>query len=352
MREAERRLPPAPCCLSRDQVLDYKHFWKRFGLVANPSYACYYTKLSGIFDTGYVPNDLFYTGIERVLNNPNDTYHYANKNLFELNFEASLFPKTLLRYFSQTFYDEEYRELSAEKAFNKLRQINEPFVRKIAEESCGGHGVSFHDPRTLDSGRHSNELWGRFLNESRPFLIQEKIKQGDFTAAFNPGSVNTFRVVTLRRPVTGDAVVLKRILRMGVEGSQVDNQSSGGLSVGMFDCGRLNTIAFDGRGNGYPAHPTSKVPFAAKRFAAVKELDAFALSFSRFAPTLRLLALDIAQQQNGSFICLEVNTYGMQIDFLQTFDGGLFSEHTADVLAYCAEHAANSSFKYVRGFYF
>lgn len=352
MRESERCLAVLGKPPSYEQIQIYEQYWKRFGLRADPVCLKYYMRVSGIFDTRYVPNDLFYTRIERVLNNPNDAFHYANKNLLDRNFEPTLFPKTLLRYFLGAFYDSDYQELHPHKALAALGEIDEPFVKKISEESCGGHGVSFHELADSDSMARRGETLPEILNESRPFLIQRRITQSDFARRFHPGSVNTFRVVTLRRPISGEVVVLKRILRMGVNACQVDNQSSGGISVGVFDCGRLNAIAYDSSGRAYSFHPTSKVAFANKRFAAVRELDNFAIGFNRFTPTLRLLALDIAQQEDETFVCLEVNTYGMQIDFLQTYDGGLFAEYTDEVMTYCLENATSASFRYVRGFYF
>ena len=274
--------------------------------------------------------------------------------MLEKYYGAEHCPETFLRYHSKTLYDQDFNIVGPMQAKLILDGIQSDVVCKLAEESCGGHGVRFfanRGGRFIDNDNVELDLAG-LMSAGDSFLLQKAIAQSRFTASFNSSSVNTFRVVVLRRPASGEWVVLRRILRMGVGDAQVDNQSSGGISVGLFDDGRLNHQAFDGDGHSYNQHPTSGVQFSDAVFEDCHSLDKFTLELAVGVPSLRLLSFDIVQCQAGGFKCLEVNTYGMQIDFLQTFDGGMFGDYTEEVVNYCLENQNLHSYRHVRGFYY
>jgi hypothetical protein len=332
---------------------EYCRYWSRFGFKVSRDWFDFYHNLSGKGCIRYVPSDVYYVKIERILNDPNVAYAWANKNLLGNNFGGEYFPETLFHFMSKDLYDSDYNEISLEAANEIIKLSGEDAVLKIAEESCGGHGVEFYQWKggQLLSKEKPLSL-NKLVKKGRPFILQKSISQGEFTASFNSSSVNTFRVVTCRLPKSGKVVVLKRILRIGVGNSKVDNQSSGGISVGIFNDGNLNEKAFDGKGNSYVQHPTTKINFKGQCFDAVRELDQFAIRLAAGVPGLRILSLDIVQCVDNTFKCLEVNTYGMQIDFLQTFDGGMFGPFTDEIIDYCLREQDRYSYIHVRGFYF
>jgi len=353
LRLMRKRCPAFFMERERVEEAAYRNYWSRFGWRVGVDWYRYYRNRSGKNLLSYVPNDVYYCKIERALNDPNQCAFWANKNLFEKHFGIDPFPKTYVRVIFGSIYDGEYNEITIDQARSILISASCDVVLKIAEESCGGHGLTFYLWRDgwLYDGVNSLDL-RLLVNAGQPCLLQKIIRQAEFCSRFNPSSVNTFRVVTLRRPKTGEVVVLKRILRIGVGPSKVDNQSSGGISVGIFDDGRLNCQAFDRDGVSFENHPTTGIRFSGQHYDMVTNLNAFAVSIARGVPSLRLLSLDIAMCDDGSFKCIEVNTYGMQIDFLQTFDGGMFDPYTEEVIDYCLERADRSAFRYIRGFYF
>ena len=77
------------------------------------------------------------------------------------------------------------------------------------------------------------------------FLMQERVKQHHSLDELYAGAVNTVRLVTVRDLRSGGIEVLPSILRVGANGSRVDNTSQGGIAVGFdLQTGRLNELGF------------------------------------------------------------------------------------------------------------
>ena len=69
------------------------------------------------------------------------------------------------------------------------------------------------------------------------YIIQERVKQHPQIACLNNSSLNTFRVITLRRG--SDVLVLSVVIKIGKNGEIVDNGHSGGYFVGVNSSGLL-----------------------------------------------------------------------------------------------------------------
>ena len=138
-------------------------------------------------------------------------------------------------------------------------------------------------------------------------VIERYLEQHPEMARFNPSSVNTLRYWVLRRAAAPPEVILG-YLRIGREGSVVDNQSSGGIVAPVdLKTGRLSE-AIDGLPSRrcFPAHPDhgariegQVIPF----FEASLELAARCLL--PFFP-LRFAGVDIAVTDHGPCV-IELN---------------------------------------------
>ncbi|MGH0037135.1 MAG: sugar-transfer associated ATP-grasp domain-containing protein [Myxococcota bacterium] len=144
------------------------------------------------------------------------------------------------------------------------------------------------------------ELGGSFLVES--YLVQHP----DY-AAFNPSSVNTLRLWTLQ-PLGGDPKVVLGYLRIGRQGSLVDNQCSGGIVAPVdLDTGLLRA-ALDGlpERREYPSHPDHGAAIEGQKACRLDE----AVSLARHAlgafPKLRFAGFDIAMTGEGPAV-IEMN---------------------------------------------
>ncbi len=125
--------------------------------------------------------------------------------------------------------------------------------------------------------------------------------------------------------------VLPPVLRMGINHSHVDNQSSGGIVCGINPDGRLKSCAFSEHGVRYDRHPQGFV----FQDCVVPSLDESIEMVTRLAqrfPDFRLIAWDIAIGEDAEPILIEANLSCGGIDLMQHNNGPLFGDLTDDVL--------------------
>ena len=193
----------------------------------------------------YLPEDIWHLRIEPVLNNKAYNKAFNDKNLYDFKNYGVLFPKTYIHIIEGICYSPNYNFITDSEANNLLNRCNQ-FVAKKAIDSGGGKGVSFYDNK--DQSIDVDKLK---LNHGDNVIVQKIVKQHAWFEQFNKESINTIRVVTYRSVKDEKLHVLQMLLRMGKPGSKVDNQSSGGIAVGISSEGYLNSWGFDKLSNKY-----------------------------------------------------------------------------------------------------
>ncbi len=272
----------------------------------------------------YMP-DLFYQAfIDEYFTNPQHTRPFDDKNLYDVYFHDVLRPKTVFRKIRNSYLDESYSPISMEQAIEMASVANE-VILKVAKFSNGGKGVKF-----WNKDDHKKQELIDFLNSSTNIVCQEVLKQHAELNRLNATSVNTVRVMTL---LFDDQVhVLSSVLRMGINGSRVDNASSGGIVCGILPDGRLKNVAFDMLGNKFTKHPqgTAFETVTVPNFSHLIE-QAKSLAF-RFSSMSRLISWDFAVDEIGQHVLIESNLTRGQVDFHQLCNGPIFGDITEDVL--------------------
>jgi hypothetical protein len=138
-------------------------------------------------------------------------------------------------------------------------------------------------------------------------IVQRIIKQDRRMSAFSPASLNTIRVVTMYTK-NESIIVLATLMRCGIGDAFVDNWSAGGIAVGIDkETGHLNKHGFDKEGSRYTEHPTSKVMFEGFRVPEWQGIINLATKIQRAFPCYRILGTDIALQENGEPVLIEIN---------------------------------------------
>lgn len=117
------------------------------------------------------------------------------------------------------------------------------YILKPSIDSGGGKNVQFItivDGEPLDA-RGKRLLLGEIKKWYRGnFLIQRKIEQNDFFTQFHNSSTNTVRLMTYYSEYSDEVYPLKATMRMGVNNSTLDNETTGGISCGIYNNGHLN----------------------------------------------------------------------------------------------------------------
>ncbi|MBN1123653.1 MAG: hypothetical protein JXA82_01500 [Sedimentisphaerales bacterium] len=265
---------------------------------------------------------------------------FSDKNLYDKGQYRDLFPKTLLRNINGILYDSTYAPIVVKDPLMQLLNGCDEVIVKPSIDSGGGRSVELfvrNDDIYINHKGHVLSL--AHLNQifEKNYILQEKLTQHESLSRFNQSSVNTIRVFTYRSVVTEKVVALHAVLRIGREGSVVDNQASGGISVGIDNEGVLNKYAIDKMGNKYYRIGTIDLQHTYKliKFAEMIEL---ARKIATDYLYTRMLGFDITLDSDQAIRIIEINNGSIEINFHQMNSGPLFGCYTEEVIDYCVKN--------------
>ena len=318
-----KKLRPKEETLTERQKSEALAYWRKYTRVDDAGWTDFYHHHTGVYDPRFVPHDIFYAEIDRVLNPPYLAVGLEDKILYPRLFPGIRQPKILISKANGALWNEEGEPLTENQAMELCRR-EERVVCKEPIYSCGGHGV-----RLFDVSRQEEELRKVFGRYDR-LLVQPVVCQHEAMKEFNPTSLNTLRLMTYLREC-GESVLISQVLRMGSVGAVVDNISSGGCSCGILPDGRLKAYGYSSRAERIAAHPGGTV-FEGKRIPGYEEAVRQVRRLHRLLPQFGLLAWDIAIDGQGCPVLIEVNIGNASIDFMQLNNGPLFGEYTEEIL--------------------
>lgn len=288
-------------------------------------------------DLNIMPMELCINIVERVLTPSSFSDFYSDKNSLGKIVPKEYCPPIFLRNVRGAFYDGNYLVLSPESVDKLIASI--PLEKIILK------------PTRLDSGRGIDvfcKLSGGFFNGrgerlskqyldtnyKQDYLVQECLHQSDFTAQFNPSSVNTIRIATYR-DLQGDVHPLKAVLRIGAKGAVVDNSHSGGVACGLGSAGEIGKYICDIHGNRQNMFNGVDFENGCLMLPNYQEIQRFAVAVSQNVLHHDLVALDIALDEDNRPVLLEINTYGFAGWIFQLLSGTIFGEYTDEVMERC-----------------
>lgn len=286
----------------------------------------FYTNATGNFHADYMPDALYYQYIDPFFNDWEMAKYIDHKGLYRLMFPNAKQPKLLAYRMNGFWFDDAGCMMDFSEALSCIQSVKTCFIKQ-AVDSEGGHGIVF-----VDNSIVSNiELETTLFNLSFDVVVQEGLSQSKTLASINSSSVNTIRLLTLLRR-DGTVKIYSVILRMGIGGAKVDNASSGGITVGVEDDGRLKSCAYSSKGERFDRHPTSLVrfcDFVIPNFEIVKQT---VIDQAKNFPHFRLVSWDIALDDTDQPVVIEANLKFGEIDFHQLNNGSLFGDDTKDIL--------------------
>lgn len=317
----------------------HRELWSRLGVVSGDRWLRLHVNLTGLHDYTFCPEDIFFSRIERIMNDCDEAGHGPDDKsaLFQFVPKKNR-PDTVLRYVRGNFFDSDNNWLSKDLATEMLKG---EFVGKPCRSS-GGNGVVLKDD--FSPG------W-IIQNGGDTYEVQHKINQCKFTSQFNSSSVNTVRMMTMRCPWNGRIVVCRSMLRMGVSDAVIDNMMKGGLCVCVGDKGQLGKYAYDYDGKRFERHPVSGLTFAGMVHPGYEEMVKTAMLIHKNILSFNLLSFDMVQREDGTICVIEINATSQGITQLQYDFGGLFGEATEQLVEWCMEHGSLDTFKHFRTWY-
>lgn len=301
-----------------------KSFWG--GVKPNTKYLSLYNTHNTIFDPRYIPDDMYYSKIDLYFNNGVDCFALDDKNMYDLYFPHTKQPRTIIRKINGSFLDKDYHLISLDFAIEECKKERNIIIKK-AICSNGGKSIVFW---------HTNEgtdILKDKLSASYDFIVQEIITQHPDIAKLHPTSINTIRILTL---LFDDQVhILSAIIRMGANGSKVDNGHSGGVFCGIDKNGQLKDIAYTymtgQRFERY--HPTTGAVFSD---CIIPNFDKCKKMIRELAPRIsrvsRLTSWDLSITEDGSPTLIEVNLAYGGLFFHQITNGPVFGNMTKKII--------------------
>jgi hypothetical protein len=308
--------------ISADYNKRIKEYWLQYNLRINTRWHKIYSSRNGICDVRYIPEELYYTTIDRYFNDRRFYYGVTDKNYFSIWFSDIKQPKTVIRKINGFLYNADYRLIAFDDAINNCME-NENIVIKPTLDSRGGIDIYFW---TKKLGK--DELIEKIQRKSN-LIVQETIAQHEIISMIHPASINTIRAMTLL--IDDTAHILSCVLRMGINGSKVDNASAGGITCGIRENGQLKDVAYSRSGIRYDRHPQG-VRFNECFIPSFDKVKAMLLMLQEKMAHLRMISWDIAIGHDGEPILIEGNFRSGGPCVHQFNNGPLFGDLTDKVL--------------------
>jgi hypothetical protein len=120
----------------------YKNRWKSLHEHIDPLWYKVHSRISGVDNENYVPEDLHYGIIEPILNDYSFATAYADKNFYNKYYsDTSIFPETLLRNIHGLFYSSDYEHIQDIENINKIMDFEPKIIIKPSIDAWGGKMV-------------------------------------------------------------------------------------------------------------------------------------------------------------------------------------------------------------------
>lgn len=290
------------------------------------------------FTPNIVPEDIGHSIIEEMLNPKSYRRVYSDKNLFPFIVGSDNVPRTILcRINGGCLLDSAFRY--ADKDISFYTDSIDRLILKPTANSSSGRGIVLFC-RNNYSFVAVNEgiiLTKDYLVDyAKDFCLQEAIKQHHFMNSLCSSAVNTIRLCLYRSVKNDKPIITASILRIGKNGSIVDNAHAGGMFIGIdATTGKLGQHVMDQFGN--KSETWNGIDFTNKDLFIPNwdmVLD-FAKNIGRRILHHRLIALDIAIKEDGKPVLIEYNINCFSYWLFMLTNQECFGDYTDEVIEYC-----------------
>lgn len=311
--------------LTDAQKEELDSYYGRYGFCMKPYYNYYrfLTAANGVFSPRFIFGSFFNKEILPSFNTPQMSPAWSDKCYLDKLLPGVLVPRTILRNINGYFFDESFKPVNESCAKKIIGDHADPFIVKKSIFSSGGKSIKLQE--NFSEGA---EIFGGY---KKNFVVQEVVRQHPLLSDMNASSLNTLRIISLN--FKNKISILISALRVGAEGSCVDNISSGGVAFGVNDEGMLLPTAREYWGWPVP-HPKSEtvkknktmIPSFDKIIEVIKE------QHPRF-PHFGFIAWDFAVDNESRPVLVEINLGNFAVHPFQELAGRPFlGDITEEVL--------------------
>lgn len=323
----EKDLSDLPALSEKEkQAID--EVWGKYVMNNEYKYWQYYYKKTGKFDVNFVPDNIWFFYICKHFNDANFSKQMDDKALYDILLPNLKMPEIIIRVVNNRILDKDFNTISPKDIRGIVDKIN-GVILKPAKDSSGGKGIKIYS-------RDQYERIEFDIVQYRDAVIQPLVKQSECINRLNPSCINTIRISSLILK-NGEVIIPAAMIRLGVNGENVDNASAGGIFVGIDICtGRLKEYAQASKGSfskeKYYKHPNTGVEFKNYKIDGFDKIKQTIFNKAKYLPRTRLIGWDFCIDENNNPIIIEVNLENHGCEGMQIACGAYFGEYTKRVL--------------------
>lgn len=307
--------------LTKAEKEEIKDFYGRYGFRVNTVYHQWYYTVTGKHDVRFLPDWMLSCALTEKLNDVRMMHAWTDKSYLERFVPEAKYPTVLIRNVNGILFDSAFCPLTKKDA-QAILSDRERVIVKPSVDSGGGSNV-----QAFDGDIQLSAISNSFKSN---FVVQEFLRQHPSTAALNETSVNTIRIISLLWE--GEVYICGVTLRTGIKGAITDNISHGhGIAIGLQMDGTLDPICYANNGEAFETSTQYNLENG-HRIASVDKAVEFVQYHHQRLPYFKLIAWDLAVDENGHIVILEYNVKAIGITLFQYNTGPLFGELTEAVL--------------------
>lgn len=283
--------------------------------------------VTGVFYPNIVPELLFRTKIELLLNKGEFKYAWDDKSYLDVFLPDVKIPELIFRNINGVFYDKSFNILSKETVIEHLLKL-ERFVIKKSYDSGMGQGVQMiisERERILDA----LQLY------EKDYVIQKVFVQHPSLAQFNSSSVNVIRYNSIL--INEKVIPLNASLRIGAKGAfndaSINEKGEGMIVIGIDNNGRLKDKCYYASGVS-AVNELSPEFFSGMKIPGYEKMTEAIIQNHKRLGYFGFIGWDFVVDVDGNPVVMEYNLNGAGILYYQYTNGPLFGEYTKEVIEY------------------
>ena len=285
----------------------------------------HYTAFTGKFDPLYFPELLFIPEFERYMNPDRGIDHtLEDKNLLKLisGGVGIRMPETIVSCTNGILCDKDHQIIQWDDVVDMIPE--HLCFAKPTVNSDSGRGCMLID-------KNQKDILPKLKDLGNDFVVQERLVCSDSIQKIYSESVNTFRVMTY---IWDNKIQYAPvIMRIGRNGSFLDNAHAGGMFIAVNPDGTLHKTAFTEFKNEFVEHPNTHVAFEGYQIKNFEKVIQSAQKMHAAMSQLGVINWDFTIDENEQPVLIEANILGGSIWLFQMAWGrGVFGENTIPIL--------------------
>lgn len=274
-----------------------------------------YTEIRGEFKKGWIPQDYYrFTLLKKY--NPEIAIQVSEYKTLDYLLFPDFALKPLFMKIKGNFYSADGDLVNLSEIRNVLNNFGNDLVIK---ESHGWQGKQI-------SFIHSKDFSVNQFSENNNFVAQPVLEQHKILRDVHPSSLNTIRVFTYLKD-DGTPNLKFAVLRFGIDGSRVDNTSSGGGFTYINQNGYCEKWGYKTLGFKIGTkHPNTNIDFNSIKIPNYAEVLSKCLKSHKKFPYAKFVGWDVAVDIEGIPILIEWNTNTPTLWLSEALIGPLWEE--------------------------